>query len=200
MERIIKILSFFFLIPLIGCLETDRLEPDPCAEVDCSNQFICIDGNCVCPNGYKVTDGQCLAFNNYDYVLSRIEGDTNCFNDLYVFTRKGGTSGKPFPDFIRFHVYSRNPPEENIFEFKNDSIADDDYPIRGTTSRVYDYYFPEIGTPCEKEMEPTGYYIQVNWDLYYTDEKIELTATYHDKLSGKSLGDSTHFTFQRFDR
>ena len=61
---------FLFLLLTVGCfLEQDQLEPDPCAEVNCDNHFFCVDGQCVCPKGYKVTDGKCLQLNNYDYVL-----------------------------------------------------------------------------------------------------------------------------------
>ncbi len=87
MKVTIKLFCFFILTCFAACLETDQLEPDPCAEVECYNQFFCIDGNCVCPSGYKVYKGNCIQIDADDYVLSDREGGPRCFLDYHVLMK-----------------------------------------------------------------------------------------------------------------
>lgn len=183
------------LIAISGCFEEEDIQPAPCAEVECDNGFFCVDGDCLCPDGYKIKKGRCYEISNADYLLRNAFGDTSCFSDFYSMSVLPIDGFEYPPEYFQLHIYSLERPHEDsiIFKDKKHSLHND-FPVRGVGSSIYGNL---AGFPCKKEAEDDILNMEVKWDVYMDRDSIRLTADYLHEPTGDTLGEPTIFHFTR---
>lgn len=86
--NVLSVLVLFFSVALFQSCELD-----PCKDVTCLNDGVCLDGTCDCTTGYSGTDCSTHCSDNIIGTWKITNGTAFCDFSEYQFTRGSGTSG-----------------------------------------------------------------------------------------------------------